>query len=243
MKGINVQKQILSIISNCIKEYDSNLLNNKVIFILEDKYKNVSYEEVFFPKSSFYHLTGTIIKDARGNQLNSYDVYNKIIDNKLTLNRYTIKSKDKTTGLKLNVLPQLMKIDRMANMMGDFNNYNLFLQTEKVAGNVRACMGFVKDRKNNVYVPNTALQKDIRDITENRSKIVAILKKKITEKLYCNITYLKNEYFLEELFQNEEVVKMIDVDKIYSKNDEFDKKILKYKCKDIINNEEDAKNE
>lgn len=78
MKGINEQKQILS------------------------------YEEVFFPKSSSYHLTGTIIKDARGNELNSYDVYNKIIDNKLTLNRYTIKSKDKTKGLKLNVLPQLM---------------------------------------------------------------------------------------------------------------------------------------
>ena len=109
-KTLKEAKEILDNYFNMIeeKEYDSNLLNNKVIFILEDKYKNVSYEEVFFPKSSFYHLTGTIIKDARGNELNSYDVYNKIIDNKLTLNRYTIKSKDKTTWLKLNVLPQLM---------------------------------------------------------------------------------------------------------------------------------------
>ena len=61
--------------------------------------------------------------------------------------------------------------------------------------------------------------------------------------MYCNITYLKKEYSIEELFQNEKIVKMIDVDKIYSYNDEFDRKILKYKFKDTMNNEKDAKNE
>lgn len=239
MKGINEQKEILNIISDCIKEYDSNLLNKKVMFILEDKYRNISKEEVFFPKSSFYHLTGTIIKEIGGRELNSYNVYNKIIDNKLTLNKYAIQSKDKTTGLKLNVLPQLMKIDKMANMMGDFNNRNLFLQTEKVAGNIHSCMGFVKDVKDDIYVPNTALQKDIRDITDNRSKIIAILKKNFKETIYCNITYLKKGYKIEDIFKSERIIKLVDINKMYSDNIEIDRTILEYKC----NNKKDAKNE
>ena len=34
--------------------------------------------------------------------------------------------------LKLQVLPQLMKLDKMATMIGDFNNINLYLQTKKL---------------------------------------------------------------------------------------------------------------
>ena len=78
MKGNNGQKQILSTISNCIKEYDNNLLNKKIMFVLEDKSGNVQKEEMFFPKSSFYHLTGTIIKEiGSNNELNCYEVYDK----------------------------------------------------------------------------------------------------------------------------------------------------------------------
>ncbi len=230
MKGNNGQKQILSTISNCIKEYDNNLLNKKIMFVLEDKSGNVQKEEMFFPKSSFYHLTGTIIKEiGSNNELNCYEVYDKIRDNKLSLNKYEIIEKDNTTGLKLNVLGQLMKIDQVAKMLGNFNNTNILLQTEKIAGNVRACMGFVKDKKSKMYVPNTALQKDIRDITDSTNKIVAILKKGIDEELYCNITYIKNDYLVERILKNNDIKEMIDVDKIYSNKTEINKKILEYK--------------
>ena len=77
-----------------------------------------------------------------------------------------------------------MKIDRTANMIGNYFSTNLFLQTEKVAGNINSCMGFVKDKKMNIYVPNTALNLDLRSITSTRNKIVAILKKNINDKLY-----------------------------------------------------------
>lgn len=228
MKGIDRQKQILSIVSKCVEEYDNNLINKKVMLILENKDKTIGKEEVYFPKSSFYHLTDTRIKEKNGRELNSYEVYDKIRDNKITLNQYIIESKDKTTDLKLQVLPQLMRIDRMANMLGDFTNYNMFLQTEKIAGSVNACMGFIKDTKLNTYVPNTALKKDIRDITNNRSKIIAILKKDITENLYRNITYLKNNYQIEDILKNKEISKIIDADKIYSADKSVDKKILNY---------------
>ncbi|MCI8964795.1 MAG: hypothetical protein HFJ43_00275 [Clostridia bacterium] len=149
----------MSIIYKCLKDYDKNLKNKKVIFILKNKDRTLSKEEVYFPKSSFYHLTGIVVTNKNGKKLNSYEFYNNIKDNKITLNKYVIKSKDKTTDLKLQVLPQLMKIDRMANMIGDFTNYNIFLQTEKIVGNINACMGFIKATKQNVYIPNTVLKK------------------------------------------------------------------------------------
>lgn len=80
-----------------------------------------------------------------------------------------------------------MRIDRTANMIGDYYNSNIFLQPEKIAGNVNACMGFVNDKKMNIYVPNTALNIDLRSITSTRNKIVAILKKNMNEELYKNI--------------------------------------------------------
>ena len=111
-----------------------------------------------------------------------------------------------------------MRIDKISNMLGEFNNYNIYLKTEKLAGNVNACMGFKKDIKLNIYVPNTALKKDIREITNNRSKIIAILKKKHTDKLYSCITYLKQNYKIYNILENQAIKKYIDIDRIYSNN-------------------------
>lgn len=228
MKGIARQQQILSMISKCLKEYDSNLRNKNLMFILENKDKIIKKEEAYFPKSSFYHLTGIIITDKEGNKLNSYSFYRKIRDNIIKFNKYIIKEKDKTTDLKLQVLPQLMKIDKIANMTGEFFNYGMFLQTDIIIGNINVCMGFVKDKKLNTYVPNTALKKDIRDITNNRNRIIAILKKQKTESLYSNITYLKQNYEIQDVLYNIDIIKSIDIDNLYSNNKLIAKKIHKF---------------
>ena len=116
----------------------------------------------------------------------------------------------------------------MANMFGEFSNFNIFLQTEKIAGNINACMGFVKDNESNTYIPNTSLKKDIRDITNNRNKIIAIFKKDITEKLYKNITYLKQSYQIIDILKNKEINKTIDTKNIYSADRNTDKKIYEF---------------
>ena len=198
--------------------YDFNLKNKDIMFVLEGKDKSLSKEEVFFPKSCFYHLTGIKIVEKNGRVLNSYEFYDNIKDNTISTKKYIIKRKDNTADLKLQVLPQLMRIDKISNMLGEFNNYNIYLKTEKLAGNVNACMGFKKDIKLNIYVPNTALKKDIREITNNRSKIIAILKKKHTDKLYSCITYLKQNYKIYNILENQAIKKYIDIDRIYSNN-------------------------
>ena len=228
MKGISKQQEVLSVISKCLKDYDKNLRAKKIMFIIEDKNRNIKKEEVYFPKSSFYHLTGVTVMDKKEKELNSYDFYDNIRDGKITPNKYIIKNKDKTTDLKLQVLPQLMRIDKMANMLGDFNSYSMFLQTEKLAGNTNACIGFIKDAKLDTYIPNTALKKDIRDITNERNKIIAILKKEVTQNLYANITYLKQNYQIKDILKNQEITKNIDIDNIYSADRIVDKKIYEY---------------
>ena len=225
MKGILKPLEIFNVISKCVKDYDENLKNKKVMFIIENKDRTITKEEVFFPKSSYYHLTGVALLDKEGKKANSYEFYDLLKDERLNLNEYTIESRDKTTDLKLEVLPQLMKIDKIANMIGNFANNNIFLQTEKIAGNVNACIGFVRNSKLNIYVPNTALKKDIRDITDTRNKIVAILKKDSTENLYKNITYLKQSYQIIDILKNEHICKMINIENIYSEDKNIDKKI------------------
>ena len=117
-----------------------------------------------------------------------------------------------------------MRLDRMASMIGNFTGHSLLLQTNKLIGNVNACMGFVKNEQD-VYVPNTALKRDIRDIANDRKKIIAVLKKEINEKLYKNITYLKQKYQIREILQNKEISEKIDVDNIYSNDKFIDKEI------------------
>lgn len=89
-------------------------------------------------------------------------------------------------------------------------------------------MGFVKDKKMNIYIPNAALNLDLRSITSTRNKIVAILKKNINDKLYKNITYLKVQYEIKDILKNPEVNKNINLKEIYSKDKLINKKIFNF---------------
>lgn len=216
----------LDTIVKCQKEYDKNLKNKKVMFIVEDKNKKLSKIEVFFGEKNFYHLTGLIALDKEGKELSPHNFYSLL--NNGRIDELKLERRDNTADLKLRVLPQLMRIDRMATMVGDFTNYSMFLQTHKLAGNTNACMGFIHDTKLDIYVPNTALQKDIRDITTNRNKIVAIFKKEVTQNLYTNITYLKQNYSVRDVLQNIDIIKNIDIENIYSADKLIDKKIYEF---------------
>ena len=219
MNEFQIKKEYIKIISECQKEFENNLKNKKIIFIYENKEKTIGKEEMIFPTASFYHLTGIKAYDSNNKELNSYNFYNLLKNN--GINASKIKIKDQTTYYKLQVLPQLMKIDKTANMIGNFTEDALFLQTDKIVGNVNACMGFVKNQKSNIYIPNTALKKDIRDITQERKKIVAILKKDINDKLYSNVTYLKQNYLISNILKNKYIEKIINRNGLHS----FDKKI------------------
>lgn len=229
MKQVKEQERILRLLSKCQNDYENNLKDKKIMFIFEDKNKRIEEIETFFPINCLYHLTGIKVQRKDNQQiLNSYSFYRSLQKGTLNTLQYDFIKKDSTTDLKLSVLPQLMRIDKMAKIIGDFSGYNLVLQTEKIAGNINACMGFVFNNKLNVYMPNTALNLDIRNITNNRKRIVAILKKDVTDNLYKNLVYLSKEYDVKSILKNEEINKNIDIQNIYSADLKIDRKIYEY---------------
>lgn len=218
--------QMLNILSRCQKEYEQSLKNKKILFIVETKDRKLKIEEVFFGERNFYHLTGIKAFDKLNKELSPKNFYYLLSKGKI--NKSKIIKKDNTTDLKLQVLLQLMKIDRIANMVGDYLGNNIFLQTQKVVGNIHACMGFVRDNKLNIYVPNTVLNLDMRKLTTNSNKIIAILKTNQSDGLYDEITYLKEKYKISDILQHKYISKYIDINNLWTPDCKINKKILDF---------------
>ena len=75
-------------------------------------------------------------------------------------------------------------------MVGDYNNKRALLYTEKIAGGINACVGFVQDNGDGRYVPNTLLDADIRDETVRPLRIVATFRKRIADPAYQELAHI-----------------------------------------------------
>ena len=188
---LRTKEEALSIIHSCSKEYKRNLANKCLLFITTRNADTVFFEAAFMPHN-FKHLTGIITK------LSGLDFYNLAVKNRLSP-REIILANDGTTDLKLDVLPQLMRIHTTARMVGEYDQSKSFLVTDKVAGTITAAMGFIQT--NGMYLPNTALKKDVREVTKHatRYRVAAIFAKHRHAKTYSNLTYIAKGLSLEEL--------------------------------------------
>lgn len=68
------------------------------------------------------------------------------------------------------------------------NGYNPKLYTEKLAGGVKACLGFVKTPSSE-YVPNTVLNIDIRTATRLPLQVIATYRRKRSDSVYSELVY------------------------------------------------------
>lgn len=117
-------------------------------------------------------------------------------------------AKNGTTEIKLLVLPQLMKIYNTAKMVGNYNFSKSSLYTEKLTGNITACLGFVRDDK--YYVPNTALKEDIRDISiKPQHRVLAVLRKAVNQSIYKEICYIAKGLIIQDISLPEELLELI----------------------------------
>ena len=129
--------------------------------------KTVSTFEALFLPQNFKHLTGV------NSKLSGSDFFYLAVRNRISPGEVMLAN-DGTTDLKLDVLPQLMNIHLTARMAGDYDHSKSLLITDKIAGTVTAAMGFKQSK--GLYLPNTALRKDVREITvqTTRHRVVAI---------------------------------------------------------------------
>ena len=187
------KKEALKIILACSKKYSNHLVNNNIMFIsVKNKNQFKCIETVFLPRN-YRHLTGVISQKQEAASF----FYNKCLSNNLRLDEFELAN-DGTTALKLQVLDKLMEIRKTAKILGEYNNSQPKLYTDKLAGGIHGCIGFTLNSKG-FYVPNTALKIDIRDIIESKERVVCIASKKITDTSYRNIDYCAKDYLTEDI--------------------------------------------
>ncbi len=189
------KEEATKIIIDCAKMYHENLENNNLLFIFGLPQMPEYFETLFLPRH-FLHLTGVMI--PANHFISSTDFYDRCLKSRLSLSDFCIP-KDGTMDMKLSVLPRLIMIHKTAKMVGNYYGSKSLLYTERLAGNISACMGFVRD-SNNYYIPNTALREDIHNVSERPQKrILAIYRKPSHESLYHELCYTAKGIIPSEL--------------------------------------------
>lgn len=188
------KEKAITVVTSCAKTYKENLVDKSLLFVCSDKHNNISCIEFTFDSSNFLHLTGLkpktfVTESGAEHTLNATEFYNKCLDRKLRASEFDFAA-DGTTPLKLDVLPSLINKCISAKMIGNYNSSNPKLYTEKLVGNISACMGFIKANNTDRYVPNTVLKVDIRNYTTGTAKVIAVFRKGKYEKTYCECTYV-----------------------------------------------------
>lgn len=202
------KEEAIKIIVRCAKLYEQHLLNKNIMFVYYDKKHNqYAYFEATFLSSNFCHFTGV---ECDKTKISPNDFFNKCIRHRLSRNDFKLR-KDGTTEMKLRVLPSIINIHTVSTMTGDYDNSGIQLYTELLAGNIKGCMGFVKD--GSYFVPNTVLQEDIRKITKSpQHRIVATFAKEIKQDKYTTLSYQAKNFDISQLLTSSEITSKLELD-------------------------------
>ncbi len=176
-----------------------------VAFVYDEAHKLRVMETVFLAEN-YLHLTG--VEAHRG--ISASRFFELCLDEKLSINDFDLK--DFTTELKLSVFDRFINIDSNAKMLGDFNLQRPKLYTEKLVGNIYACIGFVKGG-DQYYIPNTSLKEDIRDVVTHANRVIAIYSKGIQNRFYDSLLYQAKGVILDEKILPKELIGRLRVDK------------------------------
>ena len=197
------KRRAIQIMTKAAQLYKEHLEDQKVLFLYGlPKEVNKQLQEVVFHRYNFLHLTG--VRLNKKETASAIHFYQKCLDKRLTENDFVF-AKDGSTGQKLDILERMMLIKKNVTMIGPK------LYTEKAAGNICGCIGFVKDKNTKLNVPNTLLKKDIRDVTAQPTyKVFAVISKHYTDEKYTNLVKMDKSIDLKECCFSETIENMID---------------------------------
>ena len=199
------KSEALRIIHNSALAYQNNLSGKNVLFIAVNNGKADPFEASFLTRN-FLHLTG--VRTSH----NSTTFYTLAIRDRIREQDISFAA-DGTTDRKLDVLKSLMNIHKTARMLGDYDNSQRLLVTDKIAGTVTSAMGFRRD--GDFYMPNTALKTDMRIITKKPvQRIAAIFVKGFADTMYCELTYLAKDISIDDDLLASVLRDRVDMDKL-----------------------------
>lgn len=214
------KKRAIQIMTKSAKMYKDNLEDRKVLFLygvpsevnkqLSDKgiVTGIRAYEVVFHRGNFLHLTG--VKINREEVKSAINFYEKCLDNRLSEDDFSF-AEDGSTAQKLDILESMMLLKRNVSMIGEFTDGGPKLYAEKIAGNVCACIGFIKDKNTRLNVPNTLLKKDIRDVTAKPvQKVYAILSKLYIQEKYSVVEKVDKSIKIGECIFADDIEAVLD---------------------------------
>ena len=178
------KKEALSILFSAAEAYQEHLVDHSLLFLCADRNRHTYCFEVTFDINNFKHLTGC------KTSLSPRHFYRLCLAKRLSVDDFEFAG-DGTTEWKLKVLPRVISRNLSANMVGEYNDSMPILYTERVAGNISACISFVHadDHPDSRYVPNTVLMGDIRTLVHKADRILVTYRKKRDETAYGEIVY------------------------------------------------------
>lgn len=180
------KKEALQIVFSCAASYKKNLAGRSLLFVTTDKHKTVRCLEVTFDSSNFLHMTGFKLNKK---EISANNFFSMCCDKRLSESDFEFAA-DGTTEMKMRVLPGLVQKHLSAKMVGNYNLSQPKLYTDKLAGSVGACMGFVRNGGKGRFVPNTVLEGDIRSMVKGSAdRIVITYRKQRGDALYTEIVY------------------------------------------------------
>lgn len=185
-------------------------LNNKDILIISKNKKELNYHEISFKASNFLHLTGT------KTNLSPAKFFNNALDNRLSVNDFEFKDSF-FTFKKIDVLKMAMEFPYNSMTIGEYNAPKVQLKADIGAGNLSYVLTFRYENKNDNHklYPVGLNKDDIRDTTDPKFPIVAILSKSSNKKVYDRITYQSKNIKFNGLFMPKELISLLS-DKVIS---------------------------
>lgn len=186
------KKEAIRILSSCALSYETELANKNLLFVFVKKSGKTGVFETTFLNSNFLHLTGVI------SSVEPINFYNKCLNSKLTDKDIYFK-KDGTTWRKLRILPRFVSKNLSANMLGRFSETGMRLYTERVVGQVNGTMGFVYDSNRKIFIPNTLLEEDVRNLSNNIYRIIFSFRKNIGDQKYSEVVYTAKKLKLDRI--------------------------------------------
>ncbi len=192
LKNDTLKSEILNVLFEGARAYKEKLLNKNLAFLyMRDQ--RIHVMESQFNQDNYLHLTGVNLN----NRMLASQFFEMCLNRRLLSSDFELKP-DGTTELKLSVLFRLFNIESAAKMLGDFDHSRPKLFTEKIVGNIYACIGFVKDEQSERFVPNTTLKEDVRDVVTRAHQVVAIFSKPVSEPVYIQLLYRAKGFELKQ---------------------------------------------
>lgn len=186
------KKEMIRIVVEIAQKYEKTLKNKNLLFVyLNRSDLKIRYIEARFLSRNFLHLTGLKFSGKYSNYF-----YKLCLNNQLKSKDIQIKN-EITTQMKLQILKNLVSLNKKAKILGNYNVSRPKLNTELMIGNIEWCLGFIKEER--YYVPNTLCKEDIRNVVINPNRIICILSKKIKEDFYSTIDYLVKDIEIKDI--------------------------------------------